>query len=292
MRQRPNPRDIRRCLGVLALAIALTAAGCGTGGGGSNTTTGSRAGLAWSAPKLSHPGVIDVRPGNTDLNLDPHRDYLLRLPSGRPLNSPKGLRIQGGHNVVLVGGTLNVPGKGGGILLRDQTGTMHLEGVRITGPALEEGIDIDQRKGATVQLQNLWLGTVHGSYRTNHADLIQTWAGPRRLRIDGLVGTTQYQGFFLLPNQFLRGPRPAEFDLRNIYIDARRGGYGLWRGDPAFPVRTSNVWVAPNPTKRGRDDWLWPKPSTGDRSWRGVRAGTPRDLIKRVRRAGVLYRGG
>jgi hypothetical protein len=246
--------------------------------------------VTWPAPSMRNPVTVALRPGRTNLRLDRHRDYLLRLPRGRPLDAPGGVRISGGHHVVLIGGSIRVRGRAGGMLLQGQTGTVHIEGVRLSGPGLVEGIDLAEGSGAVVQLQNIWVDEVHGSQSTNHADLIQTWAGPRHLRIDGFVGKTGYQGFFLLPNQHFRGAPPKRFDLRNVFINAATGGYALWRQTrPGFPLSTRNVWVTPNARKSSRNLWLWPKPSSGDRSWDRVREGRPRNVIRRVQAAGVNY---
>lgn len=51
-----------------------------------------------------------------------------------------------------------------------------------------------------MQLQNIRVDTVHGTQAGHHADVLQTWAGPRQLRIDGLSGSTGYQGMMLNPN--------------------------------------------------------------------------------------------
>lgn len=263
-------------------ALALLGAGCGKT---VKVNLNPRAPAAWPAPVLNRPQVINLQDGKTQLRLDPHRDYLLRLPRNRELQAPGGVSITGGHDVVLSGGSVNVPDKSGALVLQQQTGVMHVQDVRFSGPHLMEGIDLDEPT-AVVQLENVDVGTVHGSFTTNHADLIQTWAGPRKLLIDGFTGSTDYQGFFLLPNQHYNGPAPQLFDLRNIYIDARRGGYALWRStQPGFPLRLTNVYVSPNPAKPNRDLWLWPKPSTGDRSWRDVKVGVPGELIRRVNRA-------
>jgi hypothetical protein len=250
-----------------------------------------QAGLAWPAPALHDPQVIQLTPGHTKLALNLHRDYVLKLPHGRPLSAPQGLSIWGGHNVVLIGGTVNVPDKSGAVSLAAQTGTIHVEGVRFTGPHLMEGIDLNEPRGATVELENLYIATVHGSYTTNHADLIQSWAGPRRLLVDGLMGATQYQGFFLLPNQQFSGPAPQLFDLRNVYINDRQGAYALWlQTKPHVPLYASGVYVTPNPKKTWRGWWLWPKP--GDATWNHVRAAgdSPRAIQARIARAGVDYR--
>jgi hypothetical protein len=263
------------------------------------SSTGSRpaasapgpARLAWPAPPLHDPQVIQLTPGHTRLVLNLHRDYVLRLPRDRPLTAPQGLSIWGGHNVVLIGGTVYVPGKSGAASLQAQTGTIHIEGVRFTGPRLMEGIDLSEPRGATVVLENVYIATVHGSYTTNHADLIQSWAGPRRLLVDGLMGATQYQGFFLLPNQLDKGPPPRLFDLRNVYINDRQGAYALWlQTRPRVPLHTSGVYVTPNRQRTWRGWWLWPKP--GDATWNQVRAtaASPASLRARIARAGVDYR--
>jgi hypothetical protein len=246
--------------------------------------------LAWPVPALHDPQVIELTPGHTKLVLNLHRDYVLKLPRGRPLSAPQGLSIWGGHNVVLVGGTVSVPDKSGAASLQAQTGTIHIEGVRFTGPRLMEGIDLNEPRGATVELENVYIDTVHGSYKTNHADLIQSWAGPRRLLVDGLIGATQYQGFFLLPNQLDKGPPPQLFDLRNVYINDRQGAYALWlQTQPRVPLHTSGVYVSPNPQRTWRGWWLWPKP--GDATWNRVQAAgaSPTAIQARIARAGVSY---
>jgi hypothetical protein len=123
-----------------------------------------------------------------------------------------------------------------------------------------EGIDLQEPvRGATVVLRDVLIDKVHGSYTTNHADLIQTWAGPSRLLIDGFTGTTGYQGFFLLPNQLYKGPSPRVFDLRNVDIDDSHGGYALWLSDQhgSFPLHVQNVVVRANPLRTWRGWWLW-----------------------------------
>jgi hypothetical protein len=229
----------------------------------------------WQRPTLRRPITVVANASHRSLVLDLHRDYVVKLTRGAE-RIPGGLSIWGGRNVVIDGGHIVVPDKAGGMVLKNQTGTIWIRGVYISGRRLMEGIDLDERAPrATVVLRDILVATVHGSYATNHADLLQTWAGPSRLLIDGFTGTTNYQGFFLLPNQFLSGQRPRLFDLRHVNIFSR-GGYALWR-DPGmpFPLHLRDVYVRANPAKPSRDWWLWPKPSTGDRSWAGVAGGSP-----------------
>ncbi|MGN6868904.1 MAG: hypothetical protein ACTHMY_10945 [Solirubrobacteraceae bacterium] len=247
--------------------------------------------LTWPVPALHDPQVIELTPGHTKLVLNLRRDYVLKLPRGHALTAPQGLSVWGGHNVVMVGGTIRVPDKSGAAQLQAQTGTIHIEGVRFSGPRLMEGIDLNEPRGATVELENVYIDKVHGSYTTNHADLIQSWAGPRRLLVDGLMGSTGYQGFFLLPNQLDKGPAPQLFDLRNVYINDSAGAYALWlQTKPRVPLHTSGVYVTPNAKRTWRGWWLWPKP--GDATWNQVQAagGSPTAIQARIARAGINYR--
>ena len=133
--------------------------------------------------------------------------------------------------------------------LKGQSGTVFVEGVRFessTVGTLTEGVDLDQRLGAVVVLQNIALARLTGSYATNHADGVQTWAGPRKLLIDGLLIDTGYQGMFLLPNQHFTGPKPELFDFRNVSIMGETSSaYLIWKDNQVFPWHLSNVNVSP-----------------------------------------------
>jgi hypothetical protein len=171
------------------------------------------------------------------------------------------------------------------MLLRGQTGTVHVEGVLIHGPGLGDGIDLDQRKGAIVQIQHVRVEYAHAQdqrrFTDTHPDVIQTWAGPRELRVDGLTGCTGYQGFFLHPTQLARRARleAAAFSRINI-TGTNQSRYLLWQHTP-FPITVEDVWVRPRPRASARRV-LWPSPAP----WRGVRLGpapqgdfVPRDAV-------------
>ena len=105
---------------------------------------------------------------------------------------------------------------------------------------------------------------------------MQTWAGPSELRIDGMTGSTNYQGFFLLPQQFGDQPEPERFDLRNIDITGVEGsGYMLWRDDADWPITTQDVWVSPQADPDDREAFLWPRDD--EESWTDVQVGNPPD---------------
>ncbi|MGY5882430.1 hypothetical protein [Modestobacter lacusdianchii] len=218
---------------------------------GSTSAATPRGRLTWAPPRLDAPITVHVSDKNNNLQLRDDRDYVIDMPDAS-LRAANGLTISGGNDVVLIGGEIQASLRNGtarGLYLKNQTGTIHVEGLRLSGDRATEGINLDQRKGATVQLQNIAVGTVRGSYSGNHADVLQTWGGPEVLRIDRLDGSTTYQGFFLDPTKF-HDDTPKHFDFRNIVLRdvGRTSAYLMWQsGD--FPITTQNVTVVRNPGK-------------------------------------------
>jgi hypothetical protein len=245
----------------------------------SSASTGpdSEAAALLSPPAQSHPLRREISSTSTTLKLDRARDYIVTIREGAVLT--RGVAIIGGHNVILKPGTLRyVPPPGAkptwlvrGLYLKGQTGTAYVSDLQIRGP-LNEGINLDQReRGVVVALRNITVDLVRGSARGHHADLLQTWAGPAKLVVDGFTGSSNYQGFFLKPNQKFRGPKPTFFWMNDVRLDMRLGAYALWAdGHRAFPLYVKNTQIVLNPSRTGRDAWLWPKPSTGDTTWMGV----------------------
>ena len=240
--------------------------------------------LAFAPPELEDPETVEVG-DDRSLHLDDGQDYVLRMPD-EPL--VKGLDVNGGDDVVLIGGEITVPpsddedARGRALLLAGQTGVVHVEGLAITGEGLKEGINLDQREGAVVQLQNIRVDTVQGEKDSNHADVVQSWAGPRVLRIDRLSASTQYQGFFLLPEQRGDAGPPEEFDIRHVDIVGVDGSaYLLWRDKGSWPLWLTDVWLSragedADDLADDRDEVLWPKgDGEGTDAWDDVRFGVP-----------------
>jgi hypothetical protein len=173
--------------------------------------------LTWAPPTLSNPLAVQVRdtgqicPENTArwqnpnqpwiCFLDPNRDYILTLGNRR---DPGGLTINGGRNVVIVGGQITVPvrtccdrsdeWKSRGLTLDGQTGVAHVEGVSILNAS--DAISI-KAPLAIVQLQNIRVANLH-VYRDDvtlaHPDIIQTFDGPREVRVDRLSADSDWTG--------------------------------------------------------------------------------------------------
>jgi hypothetical protein len=233
------------------------------------------AALAWSAPVLVNPVEITLTSAKQTYTLNDATDYRIRF--GEVLRSPGGLVIVGGRNVVIIGGEINVPDNVStdgqlrrGLYLKNQTGTVHVEGVRISGNNVSDGINLDQRKGATVQFQNIVVDKVNGSAQGWHADVLQTWAGPKTLRINGLTATTSYQGLFLTPRQqWSSAVLDNNWDVRNVDITSTGPGYTLWK-ENSLALATSNITVHRTYTT---SQWglMWPN----DAAWPGAQVVTP-----------------
>ena len=272
-------------LAVIAVLTALLVTGGRDSGGqeaGEPLPDDGR--LAFAPPELEDPETVRIG-DDRSIELDDGRDYVLELPD-EPLEG--GFSVSGGDDVVLVGGEVTIPSsddedaRGRGMRLAGQTGVVHVEGVAITGEGLKEGINLDQRDGAVVQLQNIRVDTVQGSKESDHADVVQVWAGPRALRVDRLSASTQYQGFFLLPQQFGEQDEPEEFDLRHVDVRGTEdSAYLLWRDEGDWPLRLADVWLSRDGEDAAdladdRDRALWPKGSgKGTEAWDGVQYGEP-----------------
>ncbi len=196
---------------------------------------------AWDEPALVDPTTITLSDAYRSLKLNPSQDYIVRCPPGRCDVSGK-ITIWGGHNVLLQDCNEYVTNPAGDWAgdLEDQTGTLWVHDVHFGGRHLTGGLQM-QEPAATVVVRDVLFDTVHGSYTTNHAECIQTWAGPVPLLIDGLVCPTDYQGLFLLPNQWDSGPAPSIFDLRHVSINDTGGGYALWLGDVKGGMRAMRL---------------------------------------------------
>ena len=270
-----------RTLGA-ALALSLLAGGPAVAAVDLDTAPSVRADIDRKAdallarPVLTSPTTVTMSSGTSYVSLDPSRDYVLKLKAGTVFR--KDLTVVGGRNVVFEDAVMtyarpvDAPAdwRARGLFLKDQTGVAWLRNIAIRGP-LEEGIDLSQRFGASVVLQQVAVDLVVGSEAGHHADVLQTWAGPGRLVVDGLTGSSTFQGIFLQPDDTWDGPPPEFVVLRNVSLDTSRGVYALFNDSYGrWPVVTSNVSVRYNPARPSRDQWLWPKPSTGDTSWSGV----------------------
>jgi hypothetical protein len=263
----------------MKLALALTALI-------SLVIAGAAEAGTWSPPRMTGATTIQLSTDRAWYPLDRDRDYILKLPPGGYTRG--GLTIDGGRNVTLIGGHIWVPETGArqlaarrGLLLVNQRGTVHVEGVQIDGPGLSEGIQLGQPFGSTVQLEDIFIGYVRArdrvNFTDNHPDLVQTWAGPKRLLIDGLSGTTDFQGLFLEPVSAVCSTaacQPSQtpgrtWDLRNIDIKGTSSARVLFWKASDFPISQANLWA--KTSGRSPHASVWPSQN----HWYGLHWGAP-----------------
>lgn len=212
--------------------------------------------------------------------LPPTQDAVIKVPPGGIHGS---VEIDGGHNIVMIGGSITVPSSAKqtdnnnddtdqGIYIRQATGIVHIEGVQITGdPDTQfDGIDINA-PSATVQLENIRVTNVWGSDTTEHADVVQTWGGVGTLRIDRLSADGDYQGLTIDPDLGPVGP----VDIENVDLTYEAiptalapitvgGGYMIWltKGVDtcSAPSHTtfSNVYVYDDSQRVPASNTVWP----------------------------------
>lgn len=246
------------------------------------TPSGSIGSLSWKPPTLTSPTTITPTDEQGKITLAAGKDYIIKLPTTKPWKNTRGLWVEGGRNVVIIGGQVDVGagyfagGSGPGVQANgyvrraayflSQTGTVHLEGVKFSSSsgALSEGINISAAL-AKVQVQNVAIATpLVGTKDANHADCLQSWNGPVSLKVDGFSCTTGYQGMFLNAHDTSSASVVAnDWELANVEIVGTSAAkYILWLVSPPTSVKTTNVY-----TSGGLGNWDaandWPNVTKG-----------------------------
>jgi hypothetical protein len=258
--------------GAVAVGLAglMLLSGCGDSEARPDAPTAEP--LRWAPPHLVNPLRVELGDGYTNTTLGPRTDARIVLPKHRKVG---GATIEGGHNIVLVGGEITVPPGGPSgvendryrtaIYIKGATGTVHVEGVHLQGMpgAVWDGIDIAAPE-ATVQLQNIRVDGVTGGLHGFHADVVQPWGGVADLRISRLTGSSNYQGL-MLPRDL--GPigraEISRVDLRGLDREVDEGGHLIWLTSgshtcQAYPLRMRGVYVQPRPDRRFGGS-VWPE---------------------------------
>ncbi len=225
--------------------------------------------FAWAPPPLEAPETVELGTGPTYNKLDTGRDYVIRLPDVPKLGRTM---IEGGRNVVILGGHVTVPAGGEtdtdrrGIYIKNATGIVHIEGVLIDGEELEgfDGISISAPR-AVVQIVNVRIEGVTGYAQGFHGDVVQPFGGVRELRIDHLTASSSYQGFYLAETSGTIG----RADIRNVNLyhlpnEVDTTTYLLWLPvdrtvcKMTYPVTLERVFIAPRSGQDVPGYAVWP----------------------------------
>jgi hypothetical protein len=213
--------------------------------------------LSWAPPALSNPLTLNVPSSGGWFRLDSARDYVVKMGN---VSAVGGVVLEGGHNVVLIGGHITIPWAGStpgmndrrALYVKGQTGVVHVEGLLIDnqGGDLGEGIQI-AAQNAIVQIENVRVTDIHArdevGFTDCHPDIIQPHSGYKELRVDHLTGRSDYQGLFLKAESgYTLGPT----DLRNVnLIGLATGHYLFWQELAATPVTLTNTWLDNSQTR-------------------------------------------
>lgn len=198
--------------------------------------------------------VVWLNDGPTYTRLEPGADYIVMLPDGPKLGPTI---LEGGRNVVVPGGHIVMEGEQAedqrAIYIKDATGTVQIRDVFIEG---RDGVAFDaiaiSAPDAVVELFDIRVEGVSGTYSGFHGDIVQPFGGVRELFVNGLTGRSNYQGFYLSETNGIIG----SVTLRNVnltYDDnpENETTYLLWLDDCApYPVVLDNVFIEPRPGQR------------------------------------------
>jgi hypothetical protein len=181
---------------------AASASGGATTAATRQAAGGAGSALSW-APPSGYTGYPVTRVTRVDAVTTVNGkggDVLVELSPEHPV-AP--IIIANCRNAVVLGGQIDVLPTariGGddqrGIYVHKCTGTVHIEGVLVNGAvsgSQADGIAVNA-PDAVVQIQNVRMEGLRGTYSVNHADVFQPWGGVREFRIDRLTGSTNYQG--------------------------------------------------------------------------------------------------
>lgn len=209
----------------------------------------------WAPPPLVDPLVVEVREGVNNYGTYPDdRDIVVVLPKAV---RTKPVAIYGGRNIRVVGGHIApqlISGTKYALRFGYLTGSAFVEGVLIDGAGEPmDGIAAYGKKGTRpdIYIQNCRIVNIRGTYQGVHGDIFQAQGPLGTVRIDGLTGTTDYQGLFI-PKQFeITRSEISRIDL-TAFTTPTTGAwtYLLWLADnckKTYPVLLSDVWCTPRP---------------------------------------------
>ncbi len=202
--------------------------------------------LQWSPPSLSNPVTINVPETGGIGGLDPNRDYVLNLGHRKT-----GLGVSGGRNIVVMGGRITCQdivdsnlSRGRGIEIWDNKGVVHVEGVQFDNCGT--GIAISA-PDSVVQVQNTRFDDIDSPWNLMHPDVIQTWRGPKEIRIDRLTADFSSKGFLWMS---VNGQFPGRIDQRHV-------NFRLFRAGGATPDGPHHFTWHPSSTTRSTCSDCW-----------------------------------
>ena len=224
------------------------------------------------------------------LGLDYHKDWIVKLPSVPVVG---GLDINGGHNVIIIGGEIDLPtpcttdnNVCHGINISrnsNSTGEVYIEGVLIRNPDPThskysgDGIDVNTSATANVTIQNVRIEGIDGcdaNGNSAHADVFQPYGAKGAvIHVDHLTGTTDFQGMEINPDTASPSSGIYKNVNMNVLSNPHSGcpGYGgnhyvwwLTAGNSTcttYPMTLTNVYAS-EPNGSLQHNAVWPDTSS------------------------------
>lgn len=174
-----------------------------------------------------------------DLNENSYQEtFVLRsdedvLFLGPDVPRRKYLRIEGGRNVAVLGGSF-APSYGyntptAAIGTKNQSGSIWIEGVSIDNQDSygSDGIVLNAAgdKAIPATIKNTTIVNVQGTQNGRHGDIVQPQGRIGELTITNLIGTTGYQGLFLMRQDGISyGGKVDSIKLTNVRLEHLPGG--------------------------------------------------------------------
>jgi hypothetical protein len=256
--------------------------------------------LTWKPPALSNPVTYRVSGTPGVITAAPGQDSVVKFDG--PVT--KRLFLQGGRNWIISGGEIDInqpwqdEDERNAINVKNVTGVVHIEGVHIHGPYVNDGIKGCARD-AILQIQNTRIVDLKGSDSGYHSDVIQPYCGFRELRVDGLTGYSQFQGLMFkadwatwttttLKRVNLVGIAPQDgYPINVVTGCCNNDGNRFVDG----PISLSNVYVSPDASHnsgnllgnvRPWEDWTIATDPASGREYAEHRAGVAPQITGRI----------
>jgi hypothetical protein len=159
-----------------------------------------------------------------------------------------------------------------GLFLQNWSGTAHVEGLKLTGAGLSDGIDFASGGGpnpnAMIQIENVWVDTLHPTGSDpdgcEHPDSVQTWQGPDVIRLDKITTWSNFQGINVDSNAlFAQGAKGSHERDRASAIRIKRTNVRL---DTGFGNGTA-CFAAYSPYLAASTSLYRSHCAAGDRPW-------------------------
>jgi len=206
-------------------------------------------------PTLTSPTTKQF-PVGYDGSFNVTGDVHVTMPKARQA----GWKVNGGHNVIVDGGTTILPDLGDTWTLSNlwerrasaingTTGIAYVAGQWAKGAGLSEGLQVNipgEFRGGHLRFD--WLHVKdHVNYSDNHPDLVQVMRADGGVTLDGFAGVTDMQGIMIKHEPTL-GASPFPFyKLRNGLIHGGQWGEKLLNiVDVTTPIPIDNVCIYPS----------------------------------------------